>query len=171
MPRSIAFVLAFLAPAILFAAGPAKDGRGIPFRDDLVSRLEGRWDLTRTMGTREAKNSVEARWALDHQFLVVHMTDVAIPPKYEAVVYIGYSNTDQRYVAHWIDVFGGRYSSRGLGTREGDSIEFLFPYDDGPFFNTFTYDRATDAWTMKLENGTKDGKRTPFATDRLTRIK
>jgi hypothetical protein len=163
-----AFVLAAL-PA--FAAEPGKDGRGIPFRDDLIAHLEGRWDLARTIGTRQDRNTVEAEWVLDHQFLKLRMKDVAVPPKYEADVYIGYSNTDKRYVAHWIDVFGGHYSSRGIGVRDGDSIEFRFAYDEGPFFNTFTYDRAADAWTMKLENGTKDGKRTPFATDRLTRIK
>ena len=97
---------------------------------------------------------------------------IAAPPKYEADVYIGYSNAEARYIIHWIDVFGGHYSSRGYGLRDGDAIEFRFPEGDGTigFYNTFAYDRAADAWTMKLENGGKEG-RTPFATDRLTRIK
>jgi hypothetical protein len=161
--------LAFAASA----AEPAKDGRGIPFRDDLVSHLEGAWDLARTMGSRHEKNTVEAGWVLDHQFMKLHMKDAAVPSKYEADIYIGYSNADARYVVHWIDVWGGHYSLRGYGVRDGDSVEFRFPDGEGTitFFNTFAYDRARDAWTMKLENGLKDGKRTPFATDRLTRLK
>jgi hypothetical protein len=47
---------------------------------------------------------------LDHQFLRLEMKDVATPPAYEATVYIGYDKTGERYVAHWLDVFGGRFS-------------------------------------------------------------
>jgi hypothetical protein len=32
---------------------------------------------------------------------------VAEPPEYQATVYIGRDNASARYVAHWIDVFGG----------------------------------------------------------------
>lgn len=38
------------------------------------------------------------------------MKDVSSPPNYEAMVFIGYDNTSERYVVHWIDVFGGRFS-------------------------------------------------------------
>jgi hypothetical protein len=40
----------------------------------------------------------------------------------------------ERYVAHWIDVFGGRFSETlGYGKRAGDEIDFIFEYPDGPF--------------------------------------
>ncbi len=55
------------------------------------------------------------------------MKDVNIPPQYEALVFLGYDNASERYVAHWIDVFGGRFSETlGYGTRSGDSIKFIF---------------------------------------------
>ncbi|HEY8226282.1 MAG TPA: hypothetical protein VIG25_13455 [Pyrinomonadaceae bacterium] len=38
------------------------------------------------------------------------MKDVQTPSQYEAMVFIGYDNTSERYVAHWIDIFGGRFS-------------------------------------------------------------
>jgi hypothetical protein len=53
------------------------------------------------------ENSVSADRVLNHQFLRIHMKDVAEPPAYEALVYIGYQHADQRYVAHWLDVYGG----------------------------------------------------------------
>ena len=56
------------------------------------------------------ENSVKAEWVLNHQFLLVHIKDGSSPPIYEAMVFIGYDNTSERCVAHWIDVFGGRFS-------------------------------------------------------------
>ena len=60
---------------------------------------------------------------LQRQFLRVHMKDLATPPDYEAMIFIGYDNASERYVAHWIDVFGGRISETlGYGTRAGNRI-------------------------------------------------
>jgi hypothetical protein len=169
MPRILfAACLAFCALAF---ADERKDGPGIPFKDDLVSRLEGRWELTRTMRGQESKSAGEADWVLDHQFLRVRMKDLATPSRYEAHVYIGWSNTSQRYDIHWMDVWGGHYSTRGVGTRTGDTIEFRFSDPDGAFFNTFAYDRAKDAWSMTLENSDRSGKRSLFASERWERAR
>ena len=167
-------VLACLLAALAaFAvAQERKDGPGIRFDDDLVSRLEGRWELTRAMRGQESKSGVDCDWVLDHQFLRIRMKDRATPPKYEAHVYIGWSNASQRYDIHWMDVWGGHYSGRGAGTRTGDTIEFRFPDPDGSaFFNTFAYDRAKDAWTMTLESSDRSGKRSPFASERWQRAR
>jgi len=164
-------VLACLLAALAaFAvAQERKDGPGIRFDDDLVSRLEGRWELTRAMRGQESKSGVDCDWVLDHQFLRIRMKDRATPPKYEAHVYIGWSNAKQRYVIQWMDVWGGHYSLRGEGTRNADAIEFRFPDPEGDFFNTFAYDRAKDTWTMTLENSDKTGKRSLFARERWER--
>jgi hypothetical protein len=155
----------------LSAAEERKDGPGIRFDDELLSHLEGRWALTRSIRGTTERNTVEAGWVLDHQFLRLAMKDVATPPKYEAHVYVGWSNTDRRYVIHWMDLWGGHYSSRGFGKRSGDAVEFRFADGEGAFFNTFTYDRAKDTWTMVLESGDRDGKRSPFAVDRLEKAR
>jgi hypothetical protein len=144
------------------------DGPKVKFNDPFIENLAGEWDLTRTIRGKTVKNRVKATWVLDHHFLQLHMVDVAVPAQYEALVLIGYSNADREYVAHWCDVFGGRYSAVGRGRLAGQSIEFVFQYPDGPFYNTFTWDPAARTWTMKLENS-RDGKRIPFATDVLRR--
>jgi hypothetical protein len=53
------------------------------------------------------------------QFLQIHMKDVADPPAYEALVLIGYAHADKRYVAHWCDTYGGKFSAVGHGRRSG----------------------------------------------------
>ena len=102
--------------------------------------LVGEWKLTRQIRGRSLENTVTVEWVLNHQFLRVHMKDVQKPPQYEAMVFIGYDNTSERYVVHWIDVFGGRASETlGCGVRSGNSIKFIFEYPNGPFHNTFTW--------------------------------
>ena len=154
--------------ALLMLAGAAS-AEERTFQDPFIEQLAGDWTLTRQIRGKEVENTVRAEWALNHQFLQIHMKDVANPPAYEALVYIGYQHADQRYVVHWLDVFGGKFSAIGYGKRSGDSIEFAFQYDDGPFFNTFTWDTLAQGWTFKMESVDKDGKRRLFAVDTLRR--
>jgi hypothetical protein len=162
--------VAFLAgPVSTRAAEPAQDGPKATFQDDLISNLAGAWALKRQIRGKEVKNSVRAEWVLNHQFLQVHMKDVADPPAYEAIVLVGYSHADQQYVAHWCDTYGGKFSAVGYGKRSGNSVEFRFSYPDGPFFNTFTWHPADKRWVMRLENQDAAGARSLFAVDTLER--
>lgn len=163
-----------IAAGLLLSAVPAAaqepaDAPNRIFRDAFIDNLVGEWRLMRQIRGRDVENSVSADWVLNHQFLRIHMKDVAVPPAYEALVYIGYQHADQRYVAHWLDVYGGKFSAIGYGKREGDSIAFVFQYDDGPFYNTFKWNAATQTWTFTLESAGKDGKRELFAIDTLRR--
>ncbi|HLO00023.1 MAG TPA: DUF1579 family protein [Pyrinomonadaceae bacterium] len=98
------------------------------------------------------------------------MKDVNARPIYEAMVFIGYDNASERYVAHWIDVFGGRFSeSLGYGTRAGNSIRFVFEYPDGPFLNTFTWNAETRTWTFLMQHKNAAGMWVRFAEDSLRR--
>jgi len=107
---------------------------------------------------------------LNHQFLQLHMKDVASPPKYEAIVLIGYVYSDKHYLAHWTDNFGAKFSAVGKGTRNGNSVEFRFEYQDGPFFNTFTWHPERKEWVLRMENQGPSGTRLPFATDTLSKL-
>jgi hypothetical protein len=147
-----------------FAGGPSQR-----FDDDLIEHLVGDWNLVRKIRGKEERNRVKAEWILHHQFLQVHMQDAADPPQYEALVIIGYSRADDRYLAHWCDTWGSKYSTDGYGQRSADSIEFEFHFPDGPFFNTFTWDPAAKGWTFLMQNQDASGKRTFFAEDTLQR--
>jgi hypothetical protein len=122
------------------------------------------------MKSRTAQNSVKAEWVLNHQFLRLHYRDEATPPKYEAMVFIGYDNAGARYVVHWIDIFGGHFSQTlGSGKREGNTIMFTFDYPDGPFQNTFTFDPKEQTWTSLMRQKGSTGTWSIFAEDRFRR--
>lgn len=160
-----------LVAALLVALGAAAHAEPTraPFADDLLSNLEGDWRLVRQIRGEEVENSVDASWVLNHQFLRVHMKDVKDPPAYEAIVLIGFDDDAHRYVAHWTDTWGGKFSALGRGTRKGTSIEFRFDYPDGPFFNTFTWNAEARTWTFRGENQDAEGKRSLFLLDTLKR--
>lgn len=62
------------------------------------------------------------------------------------------SSTAGKYVAHWTDTFGGKFSAMGTGTRTGNSVEFRFEYPEGPFFNTFSWAAEQAQWTFRGES-------------------
>lgn len=164
----IALVCLGTALVSQLAAQEPIDGRNRIFNDDLLNNLAGDWKLTRKIRGQSVENTVTAEWVLNHQFLLVHMRDVSSPPNYEAMVFIGYDNASERYVAHWIDVFGGRVSETlGYGKRTGNAIKFVFEYPDGPFNNTFTWNPETKKWTFLGQQKNQAGKWAVFAEDTL----
>jgi hypothetical protein len=69
-----------------------------------------------------------------------------------------------------MDNFGAAYSvPPATGTIAGDTLVLDFPYPERAFHDTFSYDRATDAWTIRLDaaGGNSGWKR--FADYRVTR--
>jgi hypothetical protein len=166
---SLWFCLGLIPATEIFAQEPV-DGPNQIFQDQLIDRLAGDWNLTRRIRGQIVANTVKAEWVLNHQFLLLHMKDVAVPMRYEAMVFIGRDNANDRYVVHWIDVFGGKFSETlGYGKRAGNTLKFVFEYPDGPFNNTFTWNPQTKTWNCLLEQKNKQGQWTVFAEDTLQR--
>jgi hypothetical protein len=142
------------------------DGLGRPVEDPLLDKLAGEWVTTRMIRNKSETNNVKAEWVLNHQFLRLHYQDVQKPSRYEAMAFIGYDNTSERYVMHWIDVYGGRFSETlGYGVRSENSIRFVFEYPDGPFHNTLTFDAKAGTWISIMEQKNAAGVWTRFAED------
>jgi hypothetical protein len=97
------------------------------------------------------------------------MKDTKTPSNYEAAIYVGYDNMSERYVVHWIDVFGGRFSETlGYGMKtDKNSIKFVFEYTDGPFHNTFTWNSEAKTWQFLMRTKDKSGRWIVFAEDML----
>jgi hypothetical protein len=167
-------ILAALGAIVPLTTGRAQSGVDGPrgrFEDDLISNLEGRWHITRKIRGTEVENVGTATWVLNHQFLQLHMRDAASPPRYEAIVLIGYVYSDKQYVAHWTDTFGAKFSAIGRGTRIGNAIEFRFEYPDGPFFNTFNWLPEHGEWLFRMESQSSGDSRQLFATDALRPVR
>jgi hypothetical protein len=100
------------------------------------AKMVGHWTMNGTLMGQPTTRTVQAKWVLNHQFLGTHEWGPPDPktgkPQYEAMPVIGYDNMSERYVAHWIDVFGGRFSETlGYGKHVGNEIDFIFEYPDG----------------------------------------
>jgi hypothetical protein len=169
---------AFLAFAVIFlphsAFGQDLDGPNHVFTDPLLENMTGTWNLTGRVMGRDADHTVEAEWVLNHQFLRIHEKDrnpaANGAVSYEAMIMVGYDNTSERYVAHWNDVYGGRFSETlGYGTRSGNDIRFVFEYPDGPFRTTFRWLPDSHQWNWMMQTKNKSGQWTEFATLNLAR--
>jgi len=114
------------------------DGEHRVFKDELLDELVGKWRVNGKIMGQNIEQYCEADWVLNHQFLRAHFIDSAARDRksmgihdgaeYEAIVFISYDNMSERYVVHWIDIFGGRFSETlGYGnSRDQHSIRFVF---------------------------------------------
>jgi len=164
----VVLTLILAAARLPAEAPPPLDGPHRPFHDALLDNLVGSWSLRGVIQGEPAEQHLTAGWVLNHQFLRLEFEGVGAvsvgEPRYLAHVYLGYDNTSERYVAHWIDVFGGRFSDTlGYGTRAGEGITFRFEYPDGPFENTFTWQAETKTWRFTLRAKQPTGAWTLFA--------
>lgn len=159
-------VLLFLFRPMAFAQ-ETLDGPSHVFHDDLLDHLQGHWKAVGSIHGQPAEVQVSAEWVLNHQFLKLHEKSSS----YEADIYVGFDNASERYVVHWIDVFGGRSSETlGYGTRSGDSVRLVFEYPDGPFHNTLFWKPETKSWRFLLETKTSRGEWKTFADQAVTKV-
>jgi hypothetical protein len=84
--------------------------------------------------------------------------------RYEAIYLLGVNRESGQYQLHLFDTFGAKYAKTiGLGSRRGNSIEFLFSYPEGKFSNTFTWQPDSGAWKMVLGETDAQGNWHEFA--------
>jgi len=178
-PTRLAAALSLLlVPATLAAEEPPKkpelDGPTVVLKDALLDNLVGEWTATGKVMGRPLRHRLRAEYVLNHQFLKLHFEDLEEPAKgdtrYEAMVFLGYDNLSERYVAHWIDVFGGRFSETlGYGKREPDAVALVFEYPDGPFHTTFRWAPKTATWSITMRQKSAAGAWETFSEQSLAR--
>jgi Protein of unknown function (DUF1579) len=152
------------------AASAQRDGRDARFEDPLLNNLLGRWDASGQVLSRKVASTLTVEWVLNHQFLQLKLEDTATPSQYDAWIYIGYDFRSERYVVHWLDVFGGRFSETlGYGSRSSDGVRFVFEYGDGPFRKTLTWNAVDKTWRWLIESKDDAGRWKPFADYNLRR--
>lgn len=144
------------------------------WHDDLVEHMAGTWILEGQVMGRPAHHDLVAEWVLNHQFLSLHEKTSADAPaaerRYEALWFVGYDGVSERYVMHLLDIFGARYAETlGYGTRDGNTVRFVYEYPEGPFHSTYQWSPRDDTWQWLLEEKNKEGKWVTFADLKLTR--
>jgi len=144
------------------------------WHDDLIDHMVGTWKIEGNVMGAEAHHTLTAEWVLNHQFLRMYEKTSPDAPssekRYEAIWFIGYDDVSEKYVEHLMDIFGARFSeSLGYGTRDGDSIRFVYEYPDGPFHTTYRWNPQQGSWQWLMEEKNKNGKWITFADFKLKR--
>ncbi len=152
-------ILALALPGLL-AAQAAPD----PTADALLAQLVGRWRMAGEVRGRPVMYDLVVQRTLAGRYVELHMRDTARVPQYEARVFLGADTVRAGVLVHWLDSFGAAYSvPTGAGQVRGDTLEFTVPYPDGPFRDTFVFDRRQRRWMFRLESGARDGTWKLFA--------
>ena len=126
--------------------------------------------MSGTLDGKPVRYRADGQRVLQGGFIELHMIDAASPPRYEADVYIGFDPKAHDYVAHWLDRFGAAGARVvAQGKRVGEQLLLTFPYADGPFRDTFTWQPSTKSWTLLLESQAADASWPTFASYTLTR--
>ncbi len=171
MKRAIAaFAFMLIVSAVAFAQQPQPT-----FQDELIDRFQGNWVLQGTIAGKQTTHDISNSWVLGHQFLLIRETSrekkANGQPEYEAMVFVGWDEPTKRYLAIWLDVWGGfSKATVGYAAKTGDEIRFLFNDGKSDFHTTFIYDRKADTWEWRMDSE-ENGKLVPFSRVKLTKAK
>ncbi len=161
--------LALLGVALLLWVGrvPAQPA---PAHDAFLQQLAGGWEMTGTVLGKPVHQHGEGRWVLRDAWLCFTIIDLAVPPAYQAAVYIGFDARAGDYIAHWLDQFGAAGARVvASGHRDGDTLVLTFPYAEGAFRDTFTMNADGKRGILLLEAQQADGHWSVFASYQLRR--
>lgn len=138
--------------------------------DAYLDALQGTWAMEGTLGGKSVRYVVDAQRVLQGKFVKLHITDTGPPPQYEADVYIGFDAKAHDYIAHWLDRFGAPGARVvALGERQGQRLVLIFPYAEGAFRDTFTWQSESRSWSVLLESQSGKDTWSTFAIYTLSR--
>ena len=153
MTRSyVALVLVWITAGTLSMAADSAKSAG----DAYLDQLQGTWLMEGTVRGKPVRYTAEGRRVLQGGFLRLAMKGGDSKPAYEADVYIGFDAKANDYIVHWLDRFGAAGARVvAQGERQGERLVVTFPYVEGAFRDTFTWQPESKSWTLLLES--KDG--------------
>jgi len=135
--------------------------------DSFLDNLVGKWVLCGKMDDKSLFQNVVGQWVLNGLFLELRFEATQIGkegnPPYEAIYLIGRDSKTGNYVLNLFDTVG--VTSRpvpGIGELKGNTVRFVFTYDNSLFVNAFTWHPKQHSWTMLLTSE-EGGKTTLFA--------
>jgi hypothetical protein len=134
-----------------------------------LDALQGTWTMAGTLRGKPVRYVADGQRALQGGFVKLHMVDSESRTPYEADVYIGFDAKANDYIAHWLDRFGAPGARVvAKGERHGPQLVLIFPYAEGAFRDTFTWQPATGTWSLLVESKETDGSWSIFAKYSLT---
>jgi hypothetical protein len=126
------------------------DGR---FHDDLLNHLVGTWGVTSTAHGSAFTADLDAKWVLNHQYLLIHLKSHEIIPwwhvQMEYYEYIGYNHYQKRYTIHGMSIEGDEDLSEGFcyGYRNGNEFKTVAKFgSDTLIVQRFTWEPVSGSW-------------------------
>lgn len=148
-------------------------------REELMTKMTGRWTMTGTIGKAATTHDVDVDWILKNEYIRIHEVsrdkDSGGAASYEAWVYVVWDPAKSEYAVMWLDnTAATNFGPEGIGHAkpDGDRIPIIYALPDGSgIHTTFAYDRSKDTWTWTIDNIDKKGASSPFARLTLVRKK
>ena len=141
------------------AANPPAASASADESGALMDKLVGRWILTGTIAGQATVHDVEAEWTLQHKYVRITETSREAgdngAPAYEATIYVGWLESEHRYVCIWLDnteVASGAITCSAHAARDAIPFEFRDAQGALSFTNTFAYNRGADTWEWRMDN-------------------
>ncbi len=131
--------------------------------DQTLAQLLGMWEAPGRIMGRPVTYRAEGKAVLQGNFVRVELREQSVPARYEAIILIGKSDSDEKYVAHWLDVFGADVSSIvGVGEYDGNELTLRFDRNDNTIVNVFRFRRSLplradrfDLATLSIDKATQ----------------
>lgn len=135
-----------------------------PADEQFLDALVGKWDMRGTLRGKPVQYHAVGERVLQGGFVRLHMIDAAMPPRYEANLYLGFDAKAGDYVGHWLDRFGAAGARVvATGRRDRNVLVIVFPYAEGKFRDTFMWNAEAGTWSLHLESENKYGAWSTFA--------
>jgi hypothetical protein len=125
--------------------------------DAYLDELQGTWLMEGNVRGKPVRYLAEGQRVLQGGFLKLHVMNSESKSAYEADVFIGFDAKANDYSVHWLDRFGAagaRVVARG--ERQDQRLVVMFPYAEGAFRDTFTWQPESKSWTLLLESKKDD---------------
>lgn len=174
MKQTYLFLLALLIT--LSAAAQIKDSTDQRFHDDLLDHLAGTWHDTSVAHGSTFTSEVDARWVLNHQYLLIHLKSNEIIPwwgvQMEYYQYIGYNRNKHRYTVHGMSIEGDADESEGFcyGYRSGNTFKTIAKFStDTSVVQYLTWQPNTKDWRIQSRPLIKGKEGEVFLDMKLTK--
>lgn len=159
----------FAACALVLTAATAQADVNMvppkPIENKTLDAMVGKWVATSDMMGKKAKEKMEIKWALDHQFLLIKLDAQGIDQpnmKYKGRGFFGL-DSQGKVKSWWFDNWGAESVSTGTGNIDGDKV--ILKNSNAMFSETRTFEMKNGVITMHAKGKmTIDGKDTPYDT-------
>ena len=129
------------------------------FYDDPLDNLVGEWKVTSVAHGSSFSADIDAKWILNHQYLLIHLKSDEIIPwwgvEMEYYAYIGYNHRQNRYTVHGMSIEGDEDLSEGFmyGHRDGNTFKTIAKFGvDTNIVQHFIWRPATKSCNIQSRN-------------------